>query len=223
MYYTNTNRSDSSRRGTDHERSFLVGGRDEPLTGNSPPGLRPGRWEHVQAGILPKPSLWADPGSTIPSGSPVTLWCQGSPQADLYHLNKDGASKPWDTQTPLASGDKVRFSIESVSAHTTGRFQCEYSSPEGWSAPSDPLHLVVTGAHSKPSLSAHPSPVALCPTPMWGYGSSSFYPESWSLPSDPVVIEVTENLELSAPPWGNEFQAPREGQFPFREAAVTTP
>ncbi|XP_076986944.1 leukocyte immunoglobulin-like receptor subfamily B member 3 isoform X2 [Tamandua tetradactyla] len=122
-------------------------------------GMCSGRWEHVQAGTLPKPSLWADSGSMIPLGSPVTLWCQGTQQADSYHLRKEGVSKPWDTQTPLDSRDTVGFSIESMSAHTAGRFQCVYHSSGGWSEPSDPLHLVVTGAYSKPSLSAQPSPV----------------------------------------------------------------
>ncbi|XP_076986895.1 leukocyte immunoglobulin-like receptor subfamily A member 5 isoform X2 [Tamandua tetradactyla] len=110
-----------------------------------------GQWEHVQAGTLPKPSLWADSGSMIPLGSPVTLWCQGTQQADSYHLRKEGVSKPWDTQTPLDSRDTVGFSIESMSAYTAGRFRCVYHSSGGWSEPSDPLHLVVTGAYSKPS------------------------------------------------------------------------
>lgn len=106
------------------------------------------------AGTLPKPSLWVDSGSMILLRSPVTLWCQGTRQADSYHLSKEGVSKPWDTQTPLDSRDTVGFSIESMSAHTAGRFRCVYHSSGVWSEPSDPLHLVVTGKREEPAPSS---------------------------------------------------------------------
>ncbi|XP_070355342.1 leukocyte immunoglobulin-like receptor subfamily A member 6 [Equus asinus] len=117
-------------------------------------------WNQVQAGTPPKPSIWAEPGPVVTKGSPVTIWCQGSLRAEVYHLYKERVSIPVETETPQDSSNKTSFSIESMSSHTAGLYQCAYNtSMNSSSERSDPLPLVVTGAYSVPSLSAHPGPV----------------------------------------------------------------
>ncbi|XP_053518574.1 leukocyte immunoglobulin-like receptor subfamily A member 3 isoform X2 [Artibeus jamaicensis] len=122
-------------------------------------GLRWGPWDQVQAGVRPKPSIWADPGPIVSKGSPVTIWCQGSLQADGYILYKERSSDPLDTRIPQASSNKTGFLIQSISSQNTGLYQCAYSTGGRLSERSEPLLLVLTGEHSGPSLSAQPGPV----------------------------------------------------------------
>ncbi|XP_059521721.1 leukocyte immunoglobulin-like receptor subfamily A member 6 isoform X2 [Myotis daubentonii] len=122
-------------------------------------GLRLDLRTRVQAGTLPKPTIWAEPGPVIRWGVPVTIWCQGTPRAEWYHLYREGSTASWYQLMTLNPGDRAKFSIRHMRNPDAGRYRCYYYSPSGQSERSDPLELVVIGSYSKPSLSALPSPV----------------------------------------------------------------
>ncbi|XP_058529942.1 leukocyte immunoglobulin-like receptor subfamily B member 2 [Ochotona princeps] len=123
-------------------------------------GLCWGRWDEAQAqaGTLPRPSIWAEPGPVVSQGSLVTIWCQATPQAEVYRLYKDGTFLK-DTRAQQDSTHKAGFLIGSANSINAGRYHCAYYVSFRISQASDPLTLVVTGLFPAPSLSAQPSPV----------------------------------------------------------------
>nr|KAF6407146.1 hypothetical protein HJG59_009857 [Molossus molossus] len=123
---------------------------------DSLPGLNLDKRMHFPRGTLPKPTIRAEPGSVVPSGSSGTLWCRGTTKAQEYCLYTDDMSTCSDRQKPLEPGDRAKFFLKRSYG---GKYSCAYRSPSGWSERSDPLELVVTGINPKPSLSALPSPV----------------------------------------------------------------
>nr|XP_014337347.1 PREDICTED: leukocyte immunoglobulin-like receptor subfamily A member 2 [Bos mutus] len=147
--------------------------------------------------VLPKPSIWADPGTMVTHGSPVTIWCQGSLLADVYHLYKEGDSVYWEAKALQGSRNKAWFHFASSSSSDAGQYQCAYQSRNRSSERSDPLPLVVTGVYRAPSLSAQPSPVVaaggrvslICSSQC--YDAPSIQPYLWSRPSDPLHLQVT--------------------------------
>ncbi|XP_040313817.1 leukocyte immunoglobulin-like receptor subfamily A member 5 isoform X1 [Herpailurus yagouaroundi] len=122
-------------------------------------GLSMGPRTRAQAGTLPKPSIWAEPGSVVPRGSAVTIWCQGILEAQVFFLDKEEHSGFWDVHFPKKPGNTAKFSITHMTDRPAGRYHCSCRSPAGLSERSDPLELVVTGFHGKPHLSALPSPI----------------------------------------------------------------
>ncbi|XP_031516095.1 leukocyte immunoglobulin-like receptor subfamily B member 2 isoform X4 [Papio anubis] len=148
-------------RGLIHPHSRAVGGdaMTPILTVLICLGLSLGPRTHVQAGILPKPTLWAEPDRVITRGSPVTLRCQGNLEAREYRLYRERKSASWITLVRPELVKKGQFPIPSITWEDAGRYRCQYYSHSWWSELSDPLDLMVTGAYSKPTLSALPSPV----------------------------------------------------------------
>ncbi|EPQ16232.1 Leukocyte immunoglobulin-like receptor subfamily A member 6 [Myotis brandtii] len=100
----------------------------------------------VRARVVPKPSIWADPGPIVTNGGSVTIWCQGSLPASAYSLYKENGSEPLETGIPQDSSNKAGFLIEATTPSHAGLYQCAYhTTGDILSERSDPLLLVVTG------------------------------------------------------------------------------
>lgn len=107
--------------------------------------------ELIATGVYAKPSLSAHPSSAVPQGRDVTLKCQSPYRFDEFVLYKEGDTGPYKRPEKWY---RANFPIITVTAAHSGTYRCfSFSSsfPYLWSAPSDPLVLVVTGLSATPS------------------------------------------------------------------------
>ncbi|XP_040489772.1 platelet glycoprotein VI isoform X2 [Ursus maritimus] len=116
------------------------------------------RLELVATGVYAnKPSLSAQPSPAVSPGTEVTLQCRSQYSFDQFALYKEGAAAPQKGSEKQYWAD---FPITAVTVAHSGTYRCySFSSklPYLWSAPSDPLELVVTGTSGTPRwLSAEP-------------------------------------------------------------------
>uniref|UniRef100_A0A8C8Z3Z9 Immunoglobulin domain-containing protein n=1 Tax=Prolemur simus TaxID=1328070 RepID=A0A8C8Z3Z9_PROSS len=109
----------------------------------------------MTTGLYKKPSLSAQRGPVVRSGENVTLSCSSKTPFDMYHLCKEGDTCDHRLPTVWSHSGSLGADFPVGPATCGGTYRC-YGSVRDyvWSAPSDPLHLCVTGNSS----SSHPSP-----------------------------------------------------------------
>ncbi|XP_064236913.1 putative killer cell immunoglobulin-like receptor like protein KIR3DP1 [Aotus nancymaae] len=147
----------------------------------------------IVTGIHRKPSLLALPAPLVKSGETVILQCWSDIMSEHFLLHREGVTE--DLLCLLGEscdgGSQANFSIGPMTTHLAGTYRCYGSvthSPYEWSAPSDPLGIVITGRYGKPSLSAQPSP----------------------------TVQPGENMTLScnSRTWFDMYHLSREGEAP---------
>nr|AAM88892.1 killer-cell Ig-like receptor KIR3DLa.v2 [Gorilla gorilla] len=103
-----------------------------------------------------KPFLSAQPSAMVPRGGHVTLQCHYRGGFNNFTLYKEDR-----IHVPIFHGRIFQgsFVMGPVTPAHAGTYRCRGSrphSPTRWSAPSNPLVIMVTGVHRKPSLLALP-------------------------------------------------------------------
>ncbi|XP_075393948.1 leukocyte immunoglobulin-like receptor subfamily A member 6 [Tenrec ecaudatus] len=122
-------------------------------------------WVQVQTGAYSPPQLSINPRRLVASGKKVSLTCHSTHSFDTFHLLKEGTDHMARQKGAQFSGTRTQavFPVDPVSPSSGGTYRCygsysNYSSV--WSQPSNPVDLMVSGVHKKPSLTVFPhSPV----------------------------------------------------------------
>ncbi|XP_040092316.1 putative killer cell immunoglobulin-like receptor-like protein KIR3DX1 [Oryx dammah] len=107
----------------------------------------------VVTGVFTKPSI-----SAHPSSPHSLLWF------DKFILHQENSTGHFQKRGQIFTGGHATadFSIGPVTLASGGTYRCYGSvshSPYEWSAPSDPVDIIITGLSRKPSLSAQGGPV----------------------------------------------------------------
>uniref|UniRef100_A0A8C7BRK9 Immunoglobulin domain-containing protein n=1 Tax=Neovison vison TaxID=452646 RepID=A0A8C7BRK9_NEOVI len=101
-----------------------------------------------------KPFLSAWPSPVVPQGQHVTLHCRSHHKFEAFRLYKDNDIFISKLHSTISQYGVL---IGPVTPEHAGTYSCQgsyHNSPSLWSAPSDPLVIVVTGIYRKPSLLA---------------------------------------------------------------------
>ncbi|XP_070258494.1 leukocyte immunoglobulin-like receptor subfamily A member 6 [Myotis yumanensis] len=128
----------------------------------------PQLWSHpsdvlelLVSGESGKPSLVSQQGPIVASGQNLSLQCRSDVRYDRFALHKEG--EPDLSQSlvlQLQAGlSQAHFPLDTVSRSHRGRYRCYggYNLSSEWSAPSDPLDILVAGhLPDRPYLSALP-------------------------------------------------------------------
>ena len=101
-------------------------------------------------GVFPKPSISAHPGPLVRAGENVTLRCHSSMLLDKFILHKTSSTGHFQRHgETLTGGDgPADFIIGPMTLASAGTYRCYGSlsrSPSEWSAPSDPVDIIITG------------------------------------------------------------------------------
>ncbi|XP_059009607.1 leukocyte immunoglobulin-like receptor subfamily B member 3 isoform X1 [Mustela lutreola] len=108
-------------------------------------------------GMYEKPSLSAQPGTSVSWGENVTLQCRSEIWFYTFHLFKEGSLAPPQVLRPqyTAKHYQVNFILSPVTSDLEGTYRC-YGSHSNHSyllsQPSDPLELLVSGGSEDAAL-----------------------------------------------------------------------
>ncbi|ELK33113.1 Leukocyte immunoglobulin-like receptor subfamily A member 6 [Myotis davidii] len=119
--------------------------------------------ELLISGESRKPSLLSQQGPVVASGQSLTIQCRSDVGYDRFALHKEGGQGlPQSLVLQLQDGlSQAHFPLDTVSSSHGGRYRCYggYNLSSEWSAPSDPLDILVAGhLPDRPSLSVQPGP-----------------------------------------------------------------
>ncbi|XP_061241836.1 killer cell immunoglobulin-like receptor 2DS5 [Bos javanicus] len=115
-------------------------------------------------GVFKKPSISAHPGPLVQQGQNVTLRCHSLVMFDKFILHHENSTGHFQRRREMLTGGyaPADFSIGPMTLASARTYRCYSSlrrSPYEWSAPSDPVDIMITGLSKKPSLSAQGGPM----------------------------------------------------------------